>query len=111
MTKDLYTIEELTKKYIGIVQEEYKDYIPKDIQEYLIENDSFVQYSEKGISFYVRDGIVSLPKIAYEYFERIKTFPQYGTYPNKYRKVEDYLDAAIRGAIIGATCVGFGKGL
>lgn len=25
-------------------------------------------------------------------------------------KVEDYLDAAIRGAIIGATCVGFGKG-
>ena len=92
MIKDLYEIEELTKKYISIVQEEYKDYIPKELQEYLIKNDSFVKYSEKGISFYVRDRVIYLPKIAYDYFEKLKTFPQYGTYPNKYRKVEDYLD-------------------
>jgi hypothetical protein len=92
MIEDKNNIIKLLLNDIRIIISEYNNSIEPDTVNYLLTN-NLVEYSNANtISFFVRDGILYLPKRIYDLMPIFKGHELYGISPNDGRKPEDYLD-------------------
>ena len=91
MIEDKNNIVKLLLKYLRIIISEY-DTIKPETVDYLLTND-LVEFSDSNtISFFVKDGVLYLPKRIYDLIPILKSHELYGISPKDGRKREDYLD-------------------
>lgn len=90
MEEDLLKVKTLLKEYINIIIKEYGLYISDDTKNYLLNND-IVKWSYDTISFYVSNGVLYLPFLAYKEFEQFKLLDNYGINKKVYN-VNNYLN-------------------
>ncbi len=92
MEENRKKISAILYKYIEIICKEYGQYISGDVIDRLNVTSDIVQYNDRSISFFVRNGRLYLPSKAYSVFEDFKNYLNYGSDKNDYRKVDEYLD-------------------
>lgn len=93
MENDLLRIEKLLLKYLSIISKEYSFSEAEIVINKIKEGKRIVKFnSTQSISFFVNDGILLLPKAAYDIFPSLKRIKNYGTKLNQHRNIEEYLD-------------------
>lgn len=92
MIEDKNNIVKLLLNHIRIIISEYKDSIEPETVNYLLNNNLVEFSSANTISFFVRDGVLYLPKRIYDLMPIFKGHELYGISPNDGRKPEEYLD-------------------
>ena len=92
MIEDKNNILKLLLNHIRIIISEYKDSIKPETVSYLLTNDLVEFNSANTISFFVKDGILYLPKHIYDLMPIFKGHELYGISPKDARKREDLLD-------------------
>lgn len=89
MFEDLKKIKELVIKYISIINEEYTNSTKIDINDI----DRLVTFSQSNtITFSVNNGVLYLPKNAYNVIPLFSTFSNYGSCKSDRRFPDEYLD-------------------
>ena len=92
MMEDKNNILKQLLNYIRIIISEYKDSIKPETVEYLLNNNLVEFNNANTISFFVRDGILYLPKHIYDLMPIFRSHELYGISPKFARKREEYLD-------------------
>ncbi len=93
MEQDLLKIKDLLLKYIKLIINNYSNCDKEKILNILNSDAIIVEFnSSNAISFVVRNGVLLLPKAAYQIFPLLEQYNNYGTNKKNYRKVNDYLD-------------------
>ena len=93
MEQDLIKIKTLLLKYIQLILNSYSNCDNKRIMDAIEHNFEIVKFnSSNTITFIVRDGVLLLPKAAYQIFPLLEQYDNYGTKLDNTRNIEDYLD-------------------
>lgn len=93
MEQDFLKIKELLLEYIKLILNNYSNCNRKKILNIINYDSEIIKFnSSNAISFVVRDGVLLLPKAAYQIFPLLKQYKNYGAKPNNGRNIEDYLD-------------------
>lgn len=93
MEQDFFKIKELLLEYIKLILNNYSNCNRKKILNIINYDSEIIKFnSSNAISFVVRDGVLLLPKAAYQIFPLLKQYKNYGAKPNSGRNIEDYLD-------------------
>ena len=92
MIEDKNNILKQLLNYIRVIISEYKDSIKPETVDYLLNNNLVEFNNANTISFFVRDGILYLPKHIYDLMPIFKSHELYGISPKDARKREDLLD-------------------
>ena len=92
MEKDLLRVKKQLIEYINIIGKEYPYSKTNALLERMNDKEEIVEFSrDNSISFYVRNGVLYLPKEAYQFFPLIKEYKDYGKNKDNYRKYDEYL--------------------
>lgn len=93
MEQDFLKIKELLFEYIKLILNSYTNCNREQILNALNNNSEIVRFNTSNtITFIVQDGVLLLPKAAYQIFPLLKQYDNYGTKPNRGRNIEEYLD-------------------
>lgn len=93
MEEDLLKIKKLLLEYIYIIIDEYPNSYGRIVIDDVNSGKELVMFNtDNVISFFVRDGILLLPKAAYSVFSYLKKYDNYGKKIDNYRRFEDYID-------------------
>ena len=93
MEQDLFKLKELLFEYIKLILNNYSNCNREGILNVINYDSEIVKFNTSNtITFIVRDGVLLLPKAAYQIFPLLKQYKNYGTKLNSCRNIEDYLD-------------------
>ncbi len=93
MNEDLIKIKKQLLEDINLILKEYPNCNRKEIANIMNHDKEIVKYnSSNTITFIVQDGVLLLPKVAYQIFPLLKKYENYGTKLNSNRNIADYLD-------------------
>ncbi len=91
MNNDIEQIKIELLKYLPLIKQEY-NISDEKINDIIQNIDERITYGDKGISFFVRNGVLYLPKIAYGVISELQQNELYGTTKDTGVKVENYLN-------------------
>lgn len=93
MNEDLIKIKKQLLDYINLILKEYPNCNRKEIADIINNDKEIVKFnSSNTITFVAKNGVLLLPKVAYQIFPLLKNCENYGTKLNSHRNIADYLD-------------------
>ena len=93
MEQDVFKIKKLLFEYIKLILNNYTNCDREKLLNIINSNPDIVKFNTTNtITFIVQDGVLLLPKAAYQIFPLLKQYGNYGTKPNRGRNIEEYLD-------------------
>ena len=93
MEQDFIKIKKLLLDHINLILKEYPNCAREQLSNAINNDAEIVKFNPSNtITFIVQDGVLLLPKSAYQVFQLLKKYKNYGIKLNNHRSVEDYLD-------------------
>lgn len=93
MEQDFLKIKKLLLEYIKLISKNYYNCDREKIFNAINHDAKIVEFNTSNtITFIVQNGVLLLPKAAYQIFLLLKQHENYGTKVNNHRNIEDYLD-------------------